>query len=94
MTLSEARAKAARWYAWVKAGIDPEAAEAEEKAKAEAARRAETLKKGHTFASVAERYISEHLNGQRRGKVTAREIRSDLIEAWGDRPISTSTRAT
>jgi integrase len=88
MSLSEARAKAGRWYAWVKAGIDPEAAEAEEKAKAEAARRAETLKKAHTFASVAERYIKEHLNGQRRGKVTAREIRSDLIEAWGDRPIS------
>jgi integrase len=56
--------------------------------KGDATRRAETLKKAHTFASIAERYISEHLKGQRRGKVTAREIRSDLIEAWGERPIS------
>jgi integrase len=77
----------------VKAGVDPEQAEAEEKAKADVARRAETLKKAHTFANVAERYISEHLNGQRRGKVTAREIRSDLIEAWGERPISDITPA-
>jgi integrase len=88
MNLSEARAKAGRWYAWVKAGIDPEAAETAERATAKAARRAETLKKAHTFASVAERYINEHLSGQRRGKVTGREIRSDLIGAWGERPIS------
>jgi integrase len=93
MSPSEARAKAGRWYAWVKAGIDPEVAETEEKAKADAARRAENLKKSHTFAGVAERYVSEHLSGQRRGKVTAREIRSDLIEAWGDRPISDITPA-
>jgi integrase len=93
MSLSEARAKAGRWYAWVKADIDPEVAETEEQAKADAARRAETLKKAHTFASVAERYISEHLNGQRRGKVTGREIRSDLIEAWGERAISDITPA-
>jgi integrase len=88
MSLSQARAKAGQWYAWVKARIDPEVAETEEKANADAVRRAETLKKANTFASVAERYISEHLNGQRRGKVTAREIRGDLIEAWGERPIS------
>jgi integrase len=88
MSLAQARTKAGQWYAWVKAGIDPEQAEAEEKARADTARRAETLKKAHTFASVAERYIGEHLDRQRRGKVTAREIRSDLIEAWGERPIS------
>jgi hypothetical protein len=34
MSLSHARAKAGRWYAWVKAGIDPEAAETDEKARA------------------------------------------------------------
>ena len=65
--LSEARAKAARWYAWVKAGIDPEVTKTEHKAQADAARRAAALKKAHTSGSVAERYISEHLSGQRRG---------------------------
>jgi hypothetical protein len=34
MSLSHARAKAGRWYAWVKVGIDPEAAETDEKARA------------------------------------------------------------
>jgi len=48
MSLSEARAKAARWYGWVKAGIDPEVAETEQKAEADAARRAAALKKAHT----------------------------------------------
>src|SRR5579862_4045546 len=91
MSLSEARAKAGQWYALVKAGVDPEAAEAEEKAKADAARRAAALKKANTFASVAERYIKEHLRRQRRAKATAREIRTDLVQAWGERAITDIT---
>ena len=91
LDLAEAREKAAQWYGWVKQGIDPEAAEAEEGAKAVAARRVEALKQANTFASVAERYIKEHLRKQRRAKATAREIRADLVEAWGERPIASVT---
>jgi integrase len=88
ISLSEARAKAGRWYAWVKAGIDPEIAEAEEKAKADAARRAAALRRAQSFASVAQRYVAEHLNGHRRAKASANEIRSLLVSAWSERPIS------
>jgi integrase len=87
--VAAAREKAGQWYGWVKQGVDPEDAEAEEKAKADEARRAVALQQANTFASVAERYIKEHLGNQRRAKATAREIRTDLVEAWADRPIAT-----
>jgi integrase len=91
MGVEAARAKARQWYGWAKAGIDPDEAEAEERAKIDLARRAEALKKAHTFASVAERYIAEHLAGQRRAKAAAREIRTDLVKEWAHRPIASIT---
>ena len=72
-------------------GVDPEDAAAEVRAKADAVRRAEALKQANTFASVAERYIKEHLGKQRRAKATAREIFADLVEAWGERSIASIT---
>jgi hypothetical protein len=86
MGIAEARAKATRWRGWVKDGIDPTDAEQAERDRQEAAWRAEALKRGNTFASVAERYIAERTNN-RRTKVDAREIRRMLMPAWGDKPI-------
>ena len=55
MGVAEAREKAGQWYALVKQGRDPEEAEAEEQEKQAAVRRAEALKKQHSFVAVAER---------------------------------------
>lgn len=90
MGLAEARGKGALWYGWVKAGIDPEHAEAEQRDRADAARRAEALKQENTFASVAERYITDR-SANRRAKGDANEIRRMLIAEWGERPIHTIT---
>ena len=73
ISLAEARAKAERWYQLVRQGIDPEQAEADARAQVEAARRAEALKRKNTVASVAERFISEHIAGQRRADAGARD---------------------
>jgi hypothetical protein len=83
--LADARAQARKWYGLTKSGIDPEAAEADEKRKAEAAALAEALRKKNTFASFAESYIGQRTN--RRAKADAQEIRRMLIGAWGTRPL-------
>jgi integrase len=88
MGLAEARSKATEWYAAVKQGIDPAAVEADQRAANEVKRRAEALTRENTFASVAERYIKEHVNGHRRAKKTAGEIRGMLVAAWADKPIA------
>lgn len=74
MKLPAARAKAAEWYGLVRQGIDPKDAEAEKASAADAARRAAALADATTFASVAERFISEHVAKQRRGGPGAREF--------------------
>jgi integrase len=91
MKLPAARAKAAEWYGLVRQGIDPKDAEAEKVRTADAARRAAALADATTFASVAERFISEHVAKQRRGSPGAREIRNYLVNAWGARPIASIT---
>ena len=83
MSLAEARAKAAEWHTLVRRGVDPKREEA-------AARRAADAR---TFASVAERYIQEHLAGQRRGKDGTREVRNYLVKTWGALPIADITPA-
>jgi integrase len=88
MGLAEARSKATEWYAAVKQGIDPAAVEADQRAANEVKRRAEALTRENTFASVAERFIAEHVNGHRRAKKTAGEIRSMLVVAWASRPVA------
>jgi integrase len=84
MGLAAAREKAAEWYSLARGGTDPTEAEA-------AARRAKAFQDATTFANVAERFIAEHLAGQRRGEVGAREVRNYLVTAWGDRPIASIT---
>src|SRR5215469_1748185 len=68
MSLADAREKAAQWYQFVRAGIDPKNAEEEKRQAAEAERRKQALQDAQTFASVAERFLVEHVAGQRRGK--------------------------
>jgi integrase len=91
LSLAAARDKAAAWYSAVKQGIDPHDLEAKQRREAEARRAAEAQKMANTFAAVAERYISEHVHGQRRAVMTAREIRTLLVQAWADKPIASIT---
>ena len=55
-------------------------------------RRQELRKQQATFASVAEEFIERHVKGQRKARDTEREIRKELIAAWGDRPITSIAR--
>jgi hypothetical protein len=68
----------------VKRGEDPAAAE--EKHRQAAIRKLKT-----TFLAVAEDFFAEKLSGERKGKEVERDIRRDLIPAWGARPIADIT---
>lgn len=82
ITLAAAREKAQRWLAEIAAGEDPRVSEQAEKEAKDQDRRT-------TFGAVSERFIREWLPGQRKAKVVEREIRRELIEVWGDKPIKT-----
>lgn len=82
--LAEAREKARAWKALVKRGVDP--ADEEERQRC-----AEAEQRRNTFAAVAADFISEKLPGERKGKEIERDIRRELLPAWGDRPISEIT---
>ena len=58
-------------------------AEEEQRQAVEAERRKQALQDAQTFASVAERFLTEHVAGQRRGEAVAREVRNYLVAAWG-----------
>jgi integrase len=90
VSLADARQKARDWIEALDAGDDPKEVEARKIAEKARARE-------HTFGSVAERYIDEHLASKRRGADDAREIRKFLIGAdrkrtsWRDKPITEIT---
>lgn len=81
ITLAEAREKAADWKRLLKRGIDPADEEARQRA-------AEQRRRANTFAAVAQDFIAEKLPGERRGRDVERDIRRDLLPAWGARPIT------
>jgi integrase len=81
LSLAEAREKARQWNKLISRGIDPQDAEAKERQAAAAARK-------NTFAAVAEDFIAEKLPSERKGKEVARDIRRDLLAAWGAKPIT------
>jgi integrase len=83
-TLLGAREKARRWIRALKAGTDPRAVEARERAAAQAAA-------GKTFGAVAERFIAAELPRQRQGARVARVIRVELLPAWERRPVADIT---
>ncbi len=74
--------------AMIARGIDPRVVEAAEREKAE---REAALRIRHSFAAVAEDFITDKLSQERSGKVTERDLRNIFIAAWGDRPISEIT---
>jgi integrase len=83
--LAAARDKAAKWYALAKGGIDPAAAEEDERREAEATAIAAALRRQNTFAAFAEKCLAQRNN--RRAKADAQEVRRMLIGAWGTKPI-------
>ena len=63
--------------------------EAERREK-EARERALRIK--HSFATVAEAFITDKLAQERSGKVAERDLRAVFVAAWGERPISEITK--
>jgi integrase len=86
ITPEAARVKAQQWLELIGQGRDP--ADVEEQARA-----AELRRQGNTFAAVAEDFIRDKLPTERKGSEVERDIRRDLISAWGKRPISEITRS-
>lgn len=84
VSLEQARATARQWLGWLDRGIDPKIEQAEQKRK--------LADDQLTFAVVAERYIEQRLRGRRQGERSAREIRKELIAAWGARRVTAITR--
>ena len=87
--LEEARRTAGEWRSLIGRGIDPAVVEAERREK-EARERALRIK--HSFANVAEAFITDKLAQERSGKVAERDLRAVFIAAWGDRPVSEITK--
>ncbi|HUH00111.1 MAG TPA: tyrosine-type recombinase/integrase, partial [Gammaproteobacteria bacterium] len=85
LTLEEARELAGEWRAMIRKNVDPR--EAGRREKTEASR-----KRDVTFGAVIEEYLARHVVGQRKAKDVEREIRSELIESWQNKPISEITR--
>jgi integrase len=83
--LADARQKAEAWRGLVLKGIDPKEAEAEERRKLEAARRAEAMKRENTFGAFAERWIAGRTN--RHAKADAADVRRMLIPTWQNTPL-------
>lgn len=81
VSIADARRKAASWRAEIKRGGDPKIEE-------ERQRLAAQRRRANTFAAVAEDFITEKLPKERSGEAVEREIRGNLIPAWGGRPIA------
>jgi len=86
MSLSEARQRARALLVEMQDGGDPRARMAEEA-------RAAAAEKASTFGAVAEAFIARHLASKRTARHIERLIRRELIPRWGERPISSVTRA-
>ena len=85
LSLEQARFKARTWHEIIGKGINPKQREDDQRA-------VEHERHGNTFAAVAEEFIKRHLQSQRRARVSEREIRSELIKRWGQRPVVDITR--
>jgi Arm DNA-binding domain len=87
ISLEQARAMARDWLVLLQQGKDPKAEQLRAKA-------AELRKQKHTFAAVAEDYFaSENFKKLRTARVAERDIRKELIPAWGARPVTDIARA-
>jgi integrase len=86
LTLVEARDQAERIIKDAAKGVSPKDREAEERSKAQAARR-------NTVASVAEEFMADHAKNLRTREEMQRMVNVDLLPAWGGKPIAGITRA-
>ena len=86
MSLLEARRRARALLTEMQDGVDPRARRAEEA-------RIAAAEKASTFGNVAESFINRHLKTKRTGRAIERLIRRELISRWGERPITSITRA-
>jgi integrase len=93
MGVEEARKKANEWRGLRARDIDPKEHEAKKAEEIVEKKRQQALQDAKTFTSVAEKYIAEHVTGQRREQKAKLEIRSLLISELGDRPIHSITPA-
>jgi integrase len=84
LALLQAREKAREWLKLLERGIDPRVHE-------ELQRRAAERERQNTFAAVAEDFITSKLPGERKGREVERDIRRELILAWGKRPVTQIT---
>jgi integrase len=50
-------------------------------------------KRGDTFASAMERYLADHVRGQRKAKDVEYELRKDCLPRWGTKPLAAIRRA-
>ena len=81
MTLADARKKAQKWLVQLAQGEDPKQVERRE-------REAKEGEKAVTFSAVFEVYLTRHVKKMRRGHDVEREMRTDLLSRWKDKPLS------
>jgi integrase len=81
LTLEQSREKARQWRISIKRGIDPKDQE-------ERQRLSEQQKRKNSFAVVCEDFFKEKLSGERKGREVQRDIKRDLMPAWGALPIT------
>ena len=84
LSLDAARTKAREWYDMAREGIDPFQIERSKRAEAE-------VERGNTFEQVALAYLAARKGIKKRAPLDEREIRRNLISAWGNRPIASIT---
>jgi integrase len=85
MALVEAREAARIALRDLAEGIDP-------KDKRAAERRAESLRRANSFATVAEDFITRHVKKLRTGHNIEATIRRELVSRWAERPITDISR--
>jgi integrase len=88
LSLEDARRIAGEWRSQIDKGVDPAVIE---KAAREKADRERALRIRHSFAAVAEDFITDKLAQERSGDMAERDLRNVFIAAWAERPVSEIT---
>lgn len=85
VTLEQARKTARDWLELIQRGQDPRHV-------AERERRAALRAQKNTFGTIAEEYIEKKVSKTEKAKESERDIRNELINRWGERPITEISR--
>jgi integrase len=85
ISLEQARDAARRWLELIAAGRDP-------RAEVLKLRREEQQRQADTFGAVAEEFIKRHVTKLAKAREIERDIRRELIQRWGRRPVTDITR--